>query len=119
MLSRGRSGRRDRRGIADGSRRSARQPNLVRGDGLVKDNSGSESRKGGNSMKRRICVVVTGSALVGVLGTAPAWARADHTATETCGGATTAVVDAHAGSSLNAADVKFNQVAGLVLGMTC
>jgi hypothetical protein len=81
-------------------------------------NSSSESRKG-NSMKRRICVVLTGSALVGALGIAPAWARADNTATETCSGVTTAVVDAHAGSSLNDADAKFNQVAGQVLGLTC
>jgi hypothetical protein len=70
-------------------------------------------------MKRRICVVLTGSALIGALGTAPAWARADHTATETCNDATTAVVDAHAGPSLSAADVKFDQVAGRILGLYC
>ena len=70
-------------------------------------------------MRRRLLVVAAGTLLAGAVGASPAWARADTTATEICGGATTAVVDTHAGTSLEFADTHFNRVAGVVLGMTC
>ena len=70
-------------------------------------------------MKRRVITVLVGVTLASAVGAAPAWARADSTATETCNGTTTAVVDANAGPSLNFADGKFNQVAGVVLDFYC
>jgi hypothetical protein len=71
-------------------------------------------------MKHRTLAVGAGVALATVLSTTPAWARADSpTATETCGGATTAVVDGHAATSLEAADQQFNFHVTPVLGISC